>query len=250
MISSHFCLTGHRQPHAGLASLRSHPVGAKSRRCLTHHAVAPQGATHRNNVAWCVTSLEGGGDFPASWRARSVHHFRFFRGSADFTREVRRLPLKGATHTGGAARSRIVARWVDFRRPVSERSGADQCNLRGKVEGGNSGESAGSARRGKSEKGEQQVGHGWTDEHCPHIHGAGRTAVIERDHGAVRRAELSTRESGQLRGERGARWICGQCGVGKNLRARERWAYPLDDGVGRSAGPLRDARIRAFRKLD
>lgn len=131
---------------------------------------------------------------------------------------------------------------MDFRHPVTERSGADQCNLRRKVQGGSSGGSAGSAWRGNSEKGEQQVGCWWTDEHCPYIHGAGRTAVIGMDHGAVRRAELSTREGGQLRCERGARWICGQCGVGKNSGGRARWAYPLDDGVGRSAGPLRDAR--------
>lgn len=156
---------------------------------------------------------------------------------------MRRLPLKGATHTGGTARSRIVAKRVDFQRPASERSGADQCNLRRNAASGSSTEIADSARRWKLVKGEQQVRRRWTNEHCPYIHGAGRTAVIERDHRAVRRAELSTHEGGQLRGGRGARWICGQCGIGINSGDRGRSAYPLDDGVGRRIEHLRNACI-------
>lgn len=212
--------------------------------CLSDaNSTARASATHRNNVAWCVTSLEGGGDSPAPCRARIVHHFRDFRRLRRFHPGNAPPPAQGSDAHGGTARSRIVARRVDFQRPASERSGADQCTLRRNAASGSSTEIADSARRWKLVKGEQQVRRRWTNEHCPYIHGAGRTAVIERDHGAVRRAELSTREGGQLRGGRGARWICGQCGIGINSRDRGRSAYPLDDGVGRRLKHLRNACI-------
>lgn len=60
--------------------------------------------------------------------------------------------------------------------------------------GGSSGEYADSAQRVESADGEQQVRQWWTIEHCPHIHGAERPAVIDEDHRAGRRAVLSTRK--------------------------------------------------------
>ncbi len=60
--------------------------------------------------------------------------------------------------------------------------------------GRSSGECADSAQRVETAEGEQQVRRWWTGEHCPHIHGAARTAVIDKDHGAGRRAVLSIRQ--------------------------------------------------------
>ncbi len=89
----------------------------------------------------------------------------------------------------------------------------------------------------------KQVRRWWNDEHCPHIHGAGRTAVIDKDHGAVRRAVLSTRKCVAT-----PIWARGAVDLW-SMRRKEKFGrmrmvgVPLDVGVGRGVRNLRNACI-------
>lgn len=89
----------------------------------------------------------------------------------------------------------------------------------------------------------KQVRRRWNDEHCPHIHGAGRTAVIDKDHRAVRRAVLSTRKCVAT-----PIWARGAVDLW-SMRRKEKFGrmrmvgVPLDVGVGRGVRDLRNACI-------
>lgn len=109
--------------------------------------------------------------------------------------------------------------------------------------GGSSGEYADSTQRVESAEGEQQVRQWWTNEHCPHIHGAERPVVIDKDHRAGRRAVLSTRKCAATQV-----WARGAVEMWSMRRGRRfgrgrMVGVPLDVCVGREVGDSRNACI-------